>query len=392
MDLYGALTKIDMQRAFRGFTLSLAFVALGMNMSASWKVFGQVPLREAASRSLMAVDSSFFFDSGLSEPVPVAALKAGMLTGTDPDRVVRIEGLAVFAAVFLLTLFTLKRRFGETASAMAALFLAGNPYMGYYAMQGDSHLYSLFFLLLFWHYFDSPEGGRLGDALAGLFGGLACLSRLDSAWVILAVAGLAWAVKRGELDLKRAGLSLGLALALTLPYLGWQKAAYGRFLHSQEISLRRWDNVDRFGYAPGARREQGPLPVPSFIFRNGPLGPLADSFRGLGRGLSYELPRTLYYKWLLVLVFLGVYAAFVRKKDGLLFLAAAVLLPVLPLAAIKEVPSSGGIEFSYYLQPLWALCALAGLGLQETMEWVEEAAGKWAASLPARGKGGGRKK
>ena len=392
MDLYSALIKIDIQRASRGFLLSLASAALVLNLSTSWKIFGGVPLREAASRSLMAVNSSFFYDSGLSEPVPVAALKAGMLTGADPDRVVRAEGLAALAALFLATLFVLWKRYGDAAASMAALFLAANPYAGYYAMQGASHLYALFFLLLFWHYFDSPEGGNRHAAFAGVAGGLACLSRLDSAWAMLIIAALTLAVRRGGLDLKRAGLSLGLALLLCLPYLAWQKSRYGSSMYSQEISLRRWDNVDRFGYATGAKREQGPLRVTEFVFRNGAAGPLNDSFRGLGRALSYELPKTLYYKPLLVLVFLGVYAGFLRKKDRLLFLLAAVLLPVLPLAAINEVPSSGGIELSYYLQTLWALCALAWLGLQETMSWLEESGIKWAASLAERERKHGRKR
>jgi hypothetical protein len=79
-----------------------------------------------------------------------------------------------------------------------------------------------------------------------------------------------------------------------------------------------------------------------------------------------------------VLVFLGVYAAFALARDRLLIFAAAVLLPVLPLAAIKQVPSTGGIELRYYLPVLWALCALAALGLQETMDWGARAAARWA--------------
>jgi hypothetical protein len=70
------------------------------------------------------------------------------------------------------------------------------------------------------------------------------------------------------------------------------------------------------------------------------------------------------------LAFLGAYAAFALKKDAPLVFLAAALLPVLPLAPIRQA-STGGIEPRYYLWTLWALCALAGLGLQETLAWSE---------------------
>lgn len=378
-DIYNAFARADMQRNFRWLTLALAVTALSLNLTVSWRVFASEPLREAASRSLMAANSSFFFDSGLAEPVPVAALKVAMVTGLNPEKLLRAEGLAVYAVLFALTLFVLRRRFGEVAASMAALFLAANPTMGFYAMQGSSHLYALVFLLLFWHYFDEPEGGRRGALLAGLAGGLACLSRLDSAWALLAIAGLTWAVRRREFALKEAALSLGLAAMLTLPYLAWQKAQYGAVFYAQELSLRRWANVDRYGYGPQAEAPRGPLAPAAFLLRNGAAGAVKDGFSGLGRALGFELPRALYYKSLAVLVFLGVYAAFLFKKDRLLFFLAAGLLPALPLAAITQVPAAGGIELRYYLWPLWGLCALAGLGFQETLVWVEAGVDKWAA-------------
>ena len=92
---------------------------------------------------------------------------------------------------------------------------------------------------------------------------------------------------------------------------------------------------------------------------------------GLGRALSHELPRSFYYSFLFVPVFLGIYAVFVLKKYELLFFFAAALLPALPLAAIKQVPATGGIELRYYLWAMWALCALAGLGFQEILEWAQ---------------------
>ncbi|HAT71901.1 MAG TPA: hypothetical protein DCS63_03700 [Elusimicrobia bacterium] len=355
----------------------LAFLALVLNVSVSWKVYRGEPLREAASRSLLAFGSSYFYDSGLAEPLPVFALKLAMAAGADPDAALRAEGLAVFALLAFVTFFTLRRRFGEMAAGMATLFLAANPYAGYYAMQGSSHLYALVFLALFWHYFDSSGGARRDALLAGLYGGLACLSRLDAALALLVIAALSWAVKRGAFRLKDAGLSLGLALLLALPYAACQKAKYNNSLYAQELSLRRWANIESYGYAPAAYAQTGPLGPAAFLFRNGAPAAVWGIVRGLGRALSRELPRALYYKFLFVLVFLGAYAAFALKNYPPLFFLAAALLPALPLAIIKQVPATGGIELRYYLWPMWALCVLAGLGFQEILEWTEAAVSSW---------------
>ena len=382
-DLKKLLAEISTPSFFLGILTLLMLAALTYSVTASWKVYRHEPLAEAASRSLMAVNSSFFYDSGLAEPLPVFSLKLAMAAGADPDTAVRAWGMAVFIALVLVTVFVLRRRFGGQCAIMAALFLAANPFMCYYAMQGGSHLYALLFLVLFWHYFDPPEPSRKAALLAGLYGGLACLSRLDAAWALLLIAALSWAVRRGRFGLKAAGLSLGLALALTLPYTLYQRAEYGNSLYAQELGLRRWANIDKYAYGSWAGAPKGPLSVPGYLFRDGALAAARSAFRGLGRSFSYELPRTLYYKPLLVFLFLGTYSAFILKKDRLLFFLAAALLPALPLAAVKQVPSTGGIEPRYYLWSLWALCGLVGLGFQETLSWVEGSIMKWAAEKKA---------
>ncbi len=387
--LLEALNKFNRDSVFAGTLSILVAVALLYSLAASWKVYRHEPFREAASRSLLAVQSSWFYDSGVAEPLPVFALKLAMAAGADPDSAVRAEGLAVFAAVVLLTVFVLRARFGWQCALIAALFLAANPLLCFYAMQGGSHLYSLFFLLLFWHYSGAPEPSRRAALLAGLYGGLACLSRLDAAWALLLIAGLTWTGRRSAAGLKSAALSLGLSLLLVLPYVVYQRARYGNFLYAQELSLRRWANIDKYAYGSWDEAPKAPLGVPAFVFRDGAAGAARGVFSGLGRSLAYELPRVIYYKWLVIPLFLGIYAAFVTKKDGLLIFLAAALLPVLPLADIKQVPASGGIEFRYYLCSLWALCALAGLGFQETLAWFEGGLQKWAAGKTAApGRGG----
>lgn len=367
-------------------SLALAAAALVLNVTACWKVYRHEPLREAASRSLLASSSRFFYDSGPAEPLPVFLLKVPTALGADPDAALRAEGLAAYCLLVAVTFFALRRRFGETTAVMAALFLAANPYAGYYAVQGDSHLYALLFLVPFWYYFDPPRGGLRAALAAGLFAGLACLSRLDAAWAVLIMGALSLAVRRRPGALKNAAPALGLALLLVLPYLAVQRAKYGSPLYAQQLALRRWDNVDRYGYTPGAPYGSGPLGVTAFLLRKGPAGALQDAFSGLGRAFAYEVPRVIYYGLLFVPAFLGIYAAFALKRDALLFFLAGALLPVLPLAGIRQVPAAGGIELRYYLWTLWALCALAGLGFQSALEWVESRYGPGAGAAKDKGR------
>ena len=377
-DFAKILSRTDLPGLFRNLLFILALSALLFNLTTCWKVYRHEPLREAASRALMAEKATFFYNSSMAEPLPVFALKLALAAGADPDAALRAEGLAVYAALFLVTFFVLRARFGPICAVMAAFFVGANPYLGYHAMQGSSHLYALVFLLLFWYYSGERPLSRRSALLAGLMAGLACLSRLDSAWALLLIAALGWAAEKRAFPLPRIGLALGLALALALPYVAWQKAHYGNFFYAQELSLRRWANLDRFGYAPGPDRPQGPLGPVAFLFRNGPAGAFSGVFSGLGRAFAYELPRVFYYKLVMIFVFLGVYAAFALKKDPLLVFAGAALLPVLPLAAINQVSVTGGIELRYYLAALWGLCALAGLGLQETLNWAEGRVDAWA--------------
>ncbi len=371
--------KIDMRKVFRNLTYAFVFAALAMNIGASWAAYRHTPLREAASRSLMAANSRFFYDSGLVEPVPVFMLKIAMSLGADPDAAVRAEGLAAFALSALLTLFILRKRFGELAGGIGTLVFAANPYAGYYAALGGSHLYALLFLLLFWYFFDAPEKTFRGAALAGVAGGLACLCRLDASLVLLGAAVFTAAYRGRAFNLKAAGLALGLAAVLVLPYLAYQRVVSGNMFYAQELSLRSWANLDQYGYTSRGPLPAGPLSFAGFLLRGGAAGAFQSATSGLGRALAYEIPRTLYYNIFMVLVFLGAYWAFMRKKDQLLVFFFASLVPVLPLAAVKQIPSTGGIELRYYLCTLWSLCALAGLGFQETLSWAETRIVAWSA-------------
>jgi hypothetical protein len=368
-DLKKIAEKMAAPGAMLRLTFSLAVMALTLNAVVSWHGYSSSPLREAASRSLFASGSRWFFDSGLAEPLPVAALKAAMAVGADPDTALRLEGLATMFLLAVATVFVLRQKLGNTAATMALLFFGANPYLGYYAMQGSSHLYALVFLLLFWHWSSPPERSLRAALAAGAFAGLACLCRLDAAWAVLIICAFN-AARGGLAGLRDAGIALGVALVLTLPYAAYQRAQYGNALYAQEVSLGRWADLARYGYGPRETPPSGPLSPAAFLLRDGPAGALKSAFYGLGRTLAYELPRVVYYRLAMFLAFLGAYAAFALKKDAPLVFLAAALLPVLPLAPIRQA-STGGIEPRYYLWTLWALCALAGLGLQETLAWSE---------------------
>lgn len=355
----------------------LVLVTLMYNVTACWRIYRQAPLREAASRSLMAANSRFFYDSGLVEPLPVFALKVPMLLGADPDTAVRIEGLLLFGLITGFTFLILRRLYGVTAGLMAAALVAGNPYFGIYAMQGSSLLFALLFLLLFWNYADPDRLNARRALAAGIFGGLACLSRMDSVWFLMLHTFFFLFIKRRNFNFRAAALALGAAFLLLLPYLAWQKAQYGNSLYAQELSLRRWANTDSRSRFPGLPLLREPLSVPGFLLRDGAAGAVTGFFKGLGRGLSYELPKAVYYKFILVFAFLGFYASFISRRDALPVFFASALLPVMFLAGISVVRATGGIALCYFLAGAWAVCAAAGLGLQEAAGWSEAWLLKW---------------
>ena len=102
----------------------------------------------------------------------------------------------------------------------------------------------------------------------------------------------------------------------------------------------------------------------------------AFSFGLIGKFLP-GLP-SAWVGWVRLALSALVFLPFVRRvpwKTGLGLFAAGALLPALPLAAVP----AGGLEIKYYLCLLWALCALAGLGLSETVAWIEKVAPRAAA-------------
>lgn len=280
-----------------------------------------------------------------------------------------ICGFSVFSALVIFTLFAFGKRYGSVAGSMAALFTAANPYFGYYAAQSSSNLYAALFLALFWHYNSYEVKTLKKSVFAGLFGGLALLARLDCAFVI-ALLVLFEIIRDLRLErIKAAAISISLACLIAAPYLVYQKKQYRNSFYLQEQSLRRWANIDKYAYKPAPDMETEPLSLGGFVRRNGAAGFARAAFKGLGISLGAGLPHACYYKFSIVLLFLGVYFAFSLKIYALLFFFAASLVPLLPLAAIAQVPATGGIEPRYYLASLWVLCAFAGLGLQEFLVW-----------------------
>ena len=349
--------KFDWRKV--SFTTCLVFAALALNIIVSCKLYFVAPLGEAGSWAAAV----------FAPPLPVFALKIFMFAGLGLRAALMVCGFSAFSALVLFTLFAFGKRYGAMAGSMAALFTAANPYFGYYAVKSSSNLYAALFLALFWHYNSSEHKTLKPSFLAGLFGGLALLSRLDCAFV-LALLVLFALVSNLRLErVKAAAVSLSLACLIAAPYLVYQKKQYHNFFYSQELSLRRWANIDNDGYKPSPGMEQEPLSLGGFVRRNGAAGFARASFKGLGAAFGATLPRVFYYKFLIVLLFLGVYFAFSLNVYNLLFFFAASLIPLLPLAAIAQIPATGGIEPRYYLVTLWALCAFAGLGLQELLVW-----------------------
>lgn len=347
----------------------MVLLALYINSTASWKAFRETPLVEAATRHEAAAGSSFFFDSGLFEPVPVFALKAAMWLGVSPGSAVRAQGIALFCMTGFITLAMARRRYGELAGMMGAMFFAANPFMGYYAMQGDSHLFALLFMIFFWRIFNPADLTPRRAVIAGIWGGLACLSRADSAWFILLCVPFYALFYRAQFKPKLAALALGVSLAVFTPYLAYQKASFGGFLHGQELRLKQWSVRSE-----AARPAGGPetLSVTGFLFREGPARAAGYFSSGLVRVLSYELPRGVYYKIVIPFIFLGFYALFGAGRHDLAVFFLASLVPILPLASSGA--AEAGLAQRFLLAPAWALFLAGGFGMQWSAELLQKKA------------------
>lgn len=346
----------------------LGLIILAMNVGTCWKVYQELPLADAYSRPLMAEQSKMFYDSGLSEPLPVFVLKITMLVSkADPVKIIKVQGLLIFIALYFALIYAVIPRYGFGAALYAGVFAAANPYLGYYAMTGTSFMYAALFLVLFFKYADSHKLTKKNAVLAGLFASAALLSRFGSIWFLLLHTLFFLPQYRDKKILKHALLYTLLALFLTSPYLFYQKKQFGNMLYYQEANISTLLNISNRAKNLNKPVYTEPVSILKSIVgdKDGVFYVITNPVKGFIRALSFELPRTVHYKLGIFLAFLGFYFSFVQRRKDLVVLFLSSFIPVCFMADMYLVKFQGGIGLCYYLMPFLAISALAGFGLQE---------------------------
>ena len=362
----------DIQPKINVLIFLVALAALFLNISTCLKVYADLPINERTSRPAMAAASSWFYNSGPLEPLPVFALKIPMaVSKADPVKIQRAEGCLVFVLIFFAFIKIMSGRIEKPSALYGAVILAGVPWIGYYAMTGSAVLFSVLFLLFYWDFSDPARFSRKRAVYAGLCAAAACLCRTESFFFILINALFFIPEYKETKAWKNLGIMFGLAILPCLPYFIWQKAYYGNAFYGQEMGLTRLINGEILNTSSRPFVE-GSTGLTAFLFRDGFMSGLAEPFRGLIRALSYEFPRAVYYKLAMFLAFLGFYFSFVKGKKSLYALWLSAFIPVCFAADMNIVRGQGGLPLEYYLPSLPGIMAAAGYGLQESCLYVAE--------------------
>lgn len=361
----------DIQSKINAMLFILALFTLFINISTCIKVYSNVPINERTSRVSMAKVSSWFYNSGPLEPVPVFALKVPMtIFKTDPVKLQRAEGCLVFVLIFFVFIKVLSSGMERSSALYGSVILAGVPWMGYYAMTGSAMLFALLFLLLYWDFSAPPRLSRKRAVYAGLCAAAACLSRTESIFFI--IINTLFFIREYKISKawKNLGIIFGLLFLLSSPYYIWQKAHYGNAFYGQEMGLTRLINAEILVTEKNVPFVEEPTSLYAFIVRDGLWPATLEPFKGLIRALSYEFPRAIYYKLAIFLSFLGFYFAFVKEKKFLYSLWLSAFIPVCFIADMYIIRDQGGIQLEYYLASLPGIMAAAGYGLQELCKYA----------------------
>jgi len=175
-----------------------------------------------------AADPRGFLQFG---PLPIEVMRPVMAVTGETRVASRLPSLLAGLLVFF-PFFALARRFGvgPGAQALAGLGLALAPLHVQVSTTAATEALYLLFLLstLVWLHDGVATRSRRAFLLAGLFGGLAAVTRYDM-WLSLPAGAVAVLVlgprdRRAFVDV---GLFLGVAGVLPLAYLGWSLLAAG---------------------------------------------------------------------------------------------------------------------------------------------------------------------
>ena len=361
-----------LHRALGNFNIWLVFLALLLNISTSWLYPGPTGGAAASYRAYGWAYGRITGPIGFREPAPVFPVRLLQSVGVPVPLGAKIAGLSAFAMLVVLTLIFLRKRYGAVAGAMGALFLAANPYFGYYAVQGPGEIFPVLFFLGFWYFAGENNFSFKNLAAAAVCAALAALSKIIFFFFVLA-ALILWALE--ECSAKRLRFALYCALltgALVSPYLAAQTSVFGRPLSLQENLLRQWRNTALEGPIMEAPFNNGPLSPAQFMFGEGPRRSAAQFAAGLKKIFLSGLPKLAFYKIELFFGLLGFVLLCMKENRPFALLFFIFILPTAFIASVKQLPAGGGIETRFYLGAFWLVCAYAGFGFQELLEVLKQ--------------------
>jgi len=353
----------------------IVFVALLLNVFTCWKVYSG-PNADSGPDSYRAYGWAYGQTTepiGVKEPVPVLAVNMLKMIGMPVRESAKFLGLASFVLLTALTLLFLRTRYGEIVGSMGALFLAANPYFGYYAARGPGEIFPLFFFLAFWYALVNTNLSFRNMFAIAAFASLAALSKVIFLFYTLASLSL-WVLARRSKPHARFALYCALLIcAFVSPYFVYQASVYGRPLSLQENLLRRWSNTTIEGPILEAPFNGGPMSPAEFMFGRGFSASASGYAAGLGKVFRFGLPKmAYYYKVELFFGLMGFVLLFMKKKWLLPALFFVFLAPVAFIAGIAQVPATGSVELRFFLGLFWFVCAYAGFGFNGLLEILRD--------------------
>lgn len=317
-----------------------------------------------------------FYAASDREPLWIGALR--LSTEVFGDRALASIVLSVAAGVGVAVwcAWVAGRLAGPRAAAVAGVWMALAPAIVWRDVQGYRDEWASLLLLLALGTILAASGWRRAVGF-GVLAGAAALSRFELLGLALAVAAVAVLVRR--LPLREAAVGMGIAVALTVPFLAANERFYDDPLYHSNFHARFYWNLDYAG-RPGEPTKAevarypwaGPSVTWSEYFRSIPLADVPERVvrRGgslVARGLGHLVvlpslrPGWLRYPFvpLAILAVVGIAAGVARRGSERWLLVVPPLYGFASYSLVKDAD----LRLLHYA---WAcLIVLGGIGLTD---------------------------
>ncbi len=334
-------------------------------LSYTWPIYGQAPMTDPVAYPELARAMRYFYDSGGREPLYIFFIKLLTRTVKPNDFALRLGSvLSTAAAAALLTAWA-RWQHGFLVAALAALALALNGTLAYYAPQGYNMPAYGAMLTLFAALWLGCRDSRY-DAIAWGISGAACaLTRLEGALVVAVI--LTYTAINAKLR-KKALTALAVVATLTLPYLIAQKATSGEFFASHRGHANFWaTRADEAASGSGPTAQSDKSWSDAFFGHN-PIAFAGRWLKGYALAILWYAPRL----WqacspLLIFALIALQASWRKHDYDLTVFLAAITLPVAFILPQDQVGPGSGVELRFVLPLSYPLALLCGLGLSQTL-------------------------